>query len=565
MKNIIVKSLATLLTVASLASCSSDYLDVRPETAVTSSTVETTQQGAQSALYGLCRAMYYPMTGIEVFHVLGVNGEPFISMFYGDIFGQDYFSLMWAQNMGTNFMWNNNTLINGWVSQIGWVYCYNLISQANNILVNVDNIDGDRDKLDYIKAQALTIRAHAYVRLLQIYGPRWEDSNNGQKYVCVIRTQPGTGDVPLSTMNDVVTLIKSDLETALGIYDNTTTNRTHIWEPDEDVAHGVYARLAMLIHDYPTAQKMAAAAHRPYSVMTAAEYKSGFAQVVSRSYIWANPVESSASGIGYFSHGSYYACQGPYPTDWELGAGQINYELYRKIPKGDIRASLFFTPDKLTGNTQLRASSFWNENICNPANMDLSKLNSNMKLQLTRFGNSVIPNGDVATFGQPYVSKTPGESTNPVIAFGAQYKFWGLDMYGTNSFPYMRSEEMMLTEAEAAYYNGDENAAKTQLKRLIAERNPGQDIDKLSGQALLDEIKLQRRIELWGEGFNFFDLKRWNEPCVRNPWVKNDVNSNNIPASYRLNKQPSDANGWRFTVPQSESQYNNAIDRSLLD
>ncbi|MDE6329241.1 MAG: RagB/SusD family nutrient uptake outer membrane protein [Muribaculaceae bacterium] len=563
MKNIFVKAIASLLTAATLAGCSSDYLDVKPLTAVTSATVETTQEGAQAALYGLCRAMYYPMTGIEVFQVLGVNGEPFIQMFYGDIFGQDYFSYLWGAQMGNNFTWVNNRLITGWVPTIGWVYCYNLISQANRILVNIDNIEGDTEQLQYIKAQALTIRAHAYFRLLQIYGPRWEDSNNGEKYVCVLRTQPSTADVPLSTMNAVVAQMKSDLTTAIDIFENSTARRYYIWEPDEDVAHGVYSRLGLLIHDYAAAQSHAAAARKPYKIMTADEYKSGFAEVMG-SYLWANPVEPSASGIGYYSHGSYYACQGPYPTDWELGAGQINYELYRQIPAGDIRAELFFTPDKLTGTTQLRASSFWNENICNPANMDLSKLNSNMKLQLITFGQKMIPNGDQAKFGQPYVSRTPGEVTNPVIAFGAQYKFWGVDMYGTNSFPYMRAEEMLLNEAEAAYYNNDVNTARTALQELVAARNPGQDVSSLSGQALLDEIKLQRRIELWGEGFNWFDLKRWNEPMVRNSWKANDVNSNNIPASFYLNIPASDPK-WRFTIPQSESQYNTALDRSLLD
>lgn len=564
MKNIFVKSVASLLAAFTLVGCSSDYLDVKPQTAVTTATVQTTEEGATAALNGLCRAMYYPYTDFDLFSQLGYNGEAWIMMFYGDVMSQDYFSYMWASSLGSNFTWNNNTMVDGWVSQAAWIYTYNLISQANTILEGIDNINGDKAHLNYIKAQALTIRAHAYFRTLQIYGPRWEDSNNGEKYVCVIRTKPGTSDVPLSKMNEVIDLIKSDLDAALEIYDTHAYRRSYIWEPDEDIANGVYARLGLLIHDYKMAQTHAKAARSSYPILSAQEYKSGFAKV-QNSYIWANPVMTPSEGsIGYYGHGSYYACQGPYPTDWELGAGQINYELYRQIPKGDIRADLFFTPDKLSGTNALKVASFWNDQICNPANMDLSKLNSNMKNELTRFGNASIPNGDVAQFGQPYVSRS-GSKTNPVIAFGAQYKFWGLDMYGTNSFPFMRAEEMLLTEAEAAYMNGDESTAKACLKLLIDQRNPGQSVDNLSGQALLNQVKLQRRIELWGEGHNWFDLKRWNEPMIRNVWVKGDVNSNNIPASYKLNKQPGDANGWRYCVPQSESQYNSLINRALLD
>lgn len=550
------------MVAGTLVSCSSDYLDVKPVTAVTSATVQTTQEGQQAAVYGLCRAMYYPMVGYELYQTIGVNGEPFFAMFYGDIFGQDYFSNLWCSSLGTNFTWNNNRMTSGWVPQVGWTYCYNLINQANEILLNNDNVQGDRNVLDFIKAEALTIRAHAYFRLLQVYAPRWEDSNNGEVFVAPLRLTPSTADVPLSTMNKIVAQIKADLEEAIPLFENSTKRRPYIWEPDEDVARGVYARTAMLVHDFKSAQTMAALARAPYKIMTAEEYKSGFAEVMP-SYIWANPVELDGKGIGYYSHGAYYACQGPYPTDWEQGCASINYELYRQIPKGDIRAELFFTPDKLTAPTSLKESSFWNDKICNPANMDLAHLNTNMKQQLSRFGRKMVPNGNEEKFGLPYVSRTPGYTSSPQIAFGSQYKFWGVDMYGTNSFPFMRAEEMLLIEAEAACYNSDDEAARKCLAELIAVRNPGQNVSSLSGADLLAQVKLQRRIELWGEGFNWFDLKRWNEPMVRNVWEAGNVKSNNIPAAYKMRREVNDP-AWRFIIPQSETQYNNAIDQSVL-
>lgn len=307
---------------------------------------------------------------------------------------------------------------------------------------------------------------------------------------------------------------------------------------------------------------MAAAARAPYRLMTAAEYKSGFAER-NPSYMWCNPVELDGKGIGVYCHGAYYACQGVYPCVWGYGAGQINYELYRQMPAGDIRRDLFFTPDKLQQPTSMKVTSFWNANICDPANMDLVHQNTNMKLQIQKFGDASIPGGDVNKYGKPYVSRWPGEKSDPVIAFGAQYKFWGVDMYGTDCFPFMRAEEMLLNEAEAAYYNGDETQAKKCLSDLIALRNPGQDINGLSGDALLKQIKLQRRMELWGEGFNWYDLKRWNEPMIRNIWVAGDTNSNNIPASYKLEKQPDDP-AWRYIVPITEAQYNNKVDMSLI-
>lgn len=83
--------------------------------------------------------------------------------------------------------------------------------------------------------------------------------------------------------------------------------------------------------------------------------------------------------------------------------------------------------------------------------------------------------------------------------------------------------------------------------------------------SLLDEIRLCRRIELWGEGSNWSDFKRWNLPIERRAWVAGDVNSGNWQAEFAIDT-PVDANGgWRMLIPRSEIEYNKAIDQSLLE
>lgn len=540
-----------------LAGCTSDYLDVKPVTSISSATIETTQEGAQAAVYGLCGAMatiYYDYASN-----IQPNGEGSLMVFYGDVMGQDYFSYFYSYRapfvMTMNRFRDNQT----WMCTIPWAYCYNLISQANTILQGIDEIEGDKDVLQFIKAEALSIRAHAYFRLLQLYAPRWEDSNNGEKKCIVLRKTPGTYDAPLSTMNEVLALIKDDLTEAIEIFDNNPTHRKFIWEPDEDVARGIYARTALLMHDFETAQVMAHESRKNnrYPIMSADEYKGGFAEV-NDEYMWANAAD--VDRLGYWANGAWYACQGAY-VDWNNGVGTINYELYRQIPETDIRRDLFFTPDKLVGTTISKAA-FWNENICNPATMNLSK-NANMKNQYKAFGHRVIPDGDEAKWSQPYVSRQPGNADCDVY-FGSQYKFWSLDMYGTDSWPFMRGAEMLLSEAEAACHNGDDATAKALLMELNAKRNPNYTCNK-TGNALLEEVKLQRRIELWGEGHNFFDLKRWNEPLVRNVWERGNMNSNNIPYAYRLNLQPDEQNGWVWILPLRETQFNNAIDLTELN
>lgn len=554
--NIILKGVAALLTSGMLIGCSSDYLQVDPVTSVSSATVENTPEGAQAALYGLCGAMYTVYTSYD--SNLQPNGEGTIMVFYGDVLGQDYFSRLWAYRLPSLFQMDRMRVNDTFMAAAAWAYCYNLIAQANTILDGVENISRDHEKMMYIKAQAQTIRAHAYVRLLQIYGPRWSDSRNGEEMCLVIRTKPGTGDAPLSSMNDVLKLIYSDLDEAIDIYESNSNNRKFIWEPDEDVARGVYARAALLCNDYKTAEKMAHDSRKDnrYPIMSAEEYKGGFAER-NDEWMWGN--EPELERMGYWSNGSWYACNGAY-VDWNHGAGAINYELYRQIPKNDIRRDLFFTPDKLTGN-MLSQASFWNKNICNPSTMSLNN-NVNMKNQYRAFGLKTIPEGGQEKWARPYYSRLNGAPECDVF-FGSQYKFWGLDAYGTDGWPFMRGAEMLLTEAEAACKNGHDAVAQQLLLELNAKRNPDYTCTK-TGEALLAEVKLQRRIELWGEGFNFFDLKRWGESLVRNPWIEGDVNSNNIPRAQQINFTPDQQKGWRWIIPRMETQYNGAIDQTLL-
>jgi hypothetical protein len=74
---------------------------------------------------------------------------------------------------------------------------------------------------------------------------------------------------------------------------------------------------------------------------------------------------------------------------------------------------------------------------------------------------------------------------------------------------YMRVEEMYLLNAEACAKTGDEAGARKSLKAIMALRVPDASyIDALTGKSLLDEIYLQTRIELWGEGKSYLSLKR---------------------------------------------------------
>ena len=72
-------------------------------------------------------------------------------------------------------------------------------------------------------------------------------------------------------------------------------------------------------------------------------------------------------------------------------------------------------------------------------------------------------------------------------------------------FAFMRISEMYLTAAEAFAPSNQDAKAKEYLQALLKERDPEYKDLGNTGAKLADEIMTHRRIELWGEGFRWFD------------------------------------------------------------
>jgi hypothetical protein len=122
----------------------------------------------------------------------------------------------------------------------------------------------------------------------------------------------------------------------------------------------------------------------------------------------------------------------------------------------------------------------------------------------------------------------------------------------------MRSAEMYLIEAEARARQGQTAAAQAALFTLNKARNPDYVQSTSTGQTLIDEIMFSRRIELWGEGFRFTDLKRLNLPLNRNGI------SNHLAALISVYDIPVGDVRWEFLFPQDEINANPAIVQNPL-
>ena len=94
--------------------------------------------------------------------------------------------------------------------------------------------------------------------------------------------------------------------------------------------------------------------------------------------------------------------------------------------------------------------------------------------------------------------------------------------------------------AEAQYRSGATGDAATTLNKLISARTDGaKDASNYNGGGdLWEMIKLQYRIEMWGEGREFYNNKRWNIPINRNKDYHPNATTLTFPVSGMVCKIP---------------------------
>lgn len=124
--------------------------------------------------------------------------------------------------------------------------------------------------------------------------------------------------------------------------------------------------------------------------------------------------------------------------------------------------------------------------------------------------------------------------------------------------PYMRASEMYLIEAEALARLNDEVGSKLIFNPFTQSRNPSYAGATTTGAAYITDILNSRRLELWGEGFRFLDLKRLNQGLDRTGANHSSVVVNNILTV------PSTDNKWQFLIPKAEINANPLIEQNPL-
>lgn len=162
----------------------------------------------------------------------------------------------------------------------------------------------------------------------------------------------------------------------------------------------------------------------------------------------------------------------------------------------------------------------------------------------------LIPDTDIRS---KWFAKDGEEFMGETCSKGDIKKFYDLLENNVADNIHMRVEEMYLIEAEAlARQGGHDGEAQQVLNSLVSTRDKTFNTS-LTGTALIDQILVQRRIELFGEGFRLMDLMRLNKGFTR------DYEGSNHNSNYRLTVSPEDPR-YLHAIPQGEVDTNKEID-----
>ena len=372
-----------------------------------------------------------------------------------------------------------------------WYAHYSWISNANYLLQNCNSLTGTMG--NYIKGQAYAIRAYSYFMLAQWFARTYKDHESDPCVPLFTGTVfNGSTGQPRATVAQVYAQIDADIEQAISLLNGTTQQETeHIGYA---VALGLKARIALVKEDWATAYSSAVNAINA-SGKTIQNVSSfiGVNDATAGNVIWGAqiPEDEVTGNASFFSH---MTTQGYGQRSPKL----ISNWLYQRISATDARLD------------------WWRPND-------------------TGVGPS---NG--------YIQQK--------FAYSNPSKYLG-------DYIYMRVEEMYLTAAEAACRRGQTTTAKNYLTQLMAKRDPNYTCNK-TGRALgslttdetgslLEEILLQRRIELWGEDGRILTIRRLRQGFERQAdwsWPTQLITNHswNDPECY----------AWVMTIPLTEIMNN---------
>lgn len=472
-----------------LAGCEKEYLETNPTTSIAAADAFKSTTNAWAAVNGIHRSLY-----MQYYSNQDQGGQS-ANMIYMDQLGEDLVNT--TQGNGwfiATHRWLAHRSATSTVPYFNYRFYYTIIANANMIIDNVDKAEGPEADKKVIKGQAFAYRGWAYYQMIQLFGKRFvAGAANDSPGVPLILSSTATPQ-PRSSVAKVYEQINADLDQAITLLTGVPAraNKSHI---NLNVAQGFKARVALTQQNWQVAATMAAAARTGINLMSNTQYQAGFNDYTNPEWIWG--VRQISDQTTYFYSFFAYMSADFNSTNIRTNPKAINSKLYNLIPATDVRSKLW---DPTGANTAFP-----------------------------------IPPGGVR---KPYQNR--------------KFLSGGGSSSSIGDLVLMRAAEMYLIEAEAKARLGQDAAAQDALFTLVKNRDAAYVKSTNTGTALINEILTQRRIELWGEGFRFYDLKRLALPLDR-------TGANHDVSVATVLSIPADDVRWEFLIPLDEINNSNGL------
>ncbi len=370
-----------------------------------------------------------------------------------------------------------------------WSNCYNLIRSANSVLATMvpaidDNATDETTMLNkFYAAQGYVFHALAYETLAQAYQFNYVGHETAPCVPIItydIMDKVAAEGAPRASVDDVYQVILSDLNKAIEYMTGNPNKPETVLSTGAKrfagvaAAYGLRARAYLLMGKWSEAAADAQAAISNFSGAPLSQAEAsvpGFDDINAANWMWGIDVAETdrvvttgicnfPSHMGSFNYG-YAAAVGA----WKW----INNQLYASISSSDVRKNWWLNENgKSAGITDAQAAY-------------LASCNATPFVQV-KFA--------------PYKGEI-GTSVN------------------ANDIPLMRVEEMYLILAEAQAMTAPATGLQTLVDFVKTYRDSNYNPQLTTSDDIRNEIWRQRRIELWGEGFSFFDLLRLNKGVDR--------------------------------------------------
>lgn len=426
------------------------------------------------------------------------------------------------------------------VCQLPWTLYYGWIKNCNVVI----SLAGEEPSADHITGAgiAYAMRAMFYMDLARMFAPQTYKGHPEALTVPIITektTNEQATNNPNATNEKMWEFILSDLDKAEKYLANY--QRPDKTTPDLSVVYGLKARAYLTMEMWAEAEHYAKLAQSGYTMMTEAQYldhNTGF-NTPNDAWMFMTEFDAEDPNITANDGDSSWGSQMILEITEQSGCGyaanygtpkRIDAHLLETIPQTDWRRKCFIDPklDELTAN----ASSL----------EEVNAIAAEYLADVSEYPETIV------TTAQATTSKAFGGLSLKFRAAGGEAGHNNVKIGFCVAVPLMRVEEMMLIEAEAAGMQ-EEGRGKTLLETFAKTRNQEYEYD--NAQSFRDNVWWQRRVELWGEGFATFDIKRFEKGITRS------YAGTNHPKGYRWNTE-SVPDWMNLCIVQTETNYNQA-------